>query len=195
MDLIVECQKFRGQVENGHFKKTVSFLNPLFSAFFLAQRRPFQQEFCNCRSWDMMESKSPVLFLSSTHGRTWLTPKIIIHVLWFYKSQRKNKRQRKERKKQLRNTEQKKNHRDEYWPSHCLHPSRKTKKNPKHQFPQKTGTFIILGAAGKQKHTMAQKQKKAEGKVIRRREAPPRYKHLRRLQKQARPFFISFCIL
>jgi hypothetical protein len=38
----------------------------------------------------MMQSKSPVLFLSNTHGRTWLTPKIIIHVLWFYKSLRKN---------------------------------------------------------------------------------------------------------
>jgi hypothetical protein len=76
-----------------------------------------------------------------------------------------------------------------------LQTSLQKKKNPKHQFPQKAGTFIISGAAGRLKHTVAQKQKKAEGKVIRRREAPPRCKHLRRLQKQERPFFIPFCIL
>jgi hypothetical protein len=43
-DLIVKCKKFRGQVENGHFKKTAPFLDPLFSAFFLAQGDLFNRK-------------------------------------------------------------------------------------------------------------------------------------------------------
>jgi hypothetical protein len=69
------------------------------------------------------------------------------------------------------------------------------KKKPKTSVSIEAGTFIISGAAGRLNHTVAQKPKKAVGKVIHRREAPPRCKHLRRLQKQVRPFFIPFCIL
>ena len=69
------------------------------------------------------------------------------------------------------------------------------KKKPKTSVSIEAGTFIISGAARRLNHTVAQKPKKAVGKVIHRREAPPRCKHLRRLQKQVRPFFIPFCIL
>jgi hypothetical protein len=83
---------------------------------------------------------------------------------------------------------------NEYWPCHWPS-SLKKKKKPKTSVSIEAGTFIISGAAGRLNHTVAQKPKKAVGKVIHRREAPPRCKHLRRLQKQVRPFFIPFCIL
>jgi hypothetical protein len=73
-------------------------------------------------------------------------------------------------------------------------PAKKKKKEPKTSVSIEAGTFIISGAAGRLNHTVAQKPKKAVGKVIHRREAPPRCKHLRRLWKQVRPFFIPFCI-
>jgi len=62
-------------------------------------------------------------------------------------------------------------------------PAKKKKKEPKTSVSIEAGTFIISGAAGRLNHTVAQKPKKAVGKVIHRLEAPPRCKHLRRLWK------------
>jgi hypothetical protein len=87
---IAKCQNFRGQVEISHISqvKTASFMKLLFITVFLIQGMPIQKllQIMGHVPHDALQTPQ----FSLKHAWTDVTPKIIIHVLWLYKSQRKN---------------------------------------------------------------------------------------------------------
>ena len=119
-DPIVKCQKFRGQVENCHFQIwTAPFLNQMLHL--LPRPGQFQQETCNCRSWDTMQGVLNFLFWS-THGWTWLTPKMITTFSGFINRGERGRTGHTERERQKRtekiNREDRlaRNRNREHWP-------------------------------------------------------------------------------